>query len=118
MKTKIIEKLQVIIERCAELNIPVHISKNSSGKICYEVDGFSKSGIATLYIKDEKIICETRYNTLDEIDNFDDLSLVAFEWYVNYMTRSPFEIPSNYWAEYWVQKGYMKKEITTSYKIL
>ena len=118
MKKEINEKLQSIIEKCAQLNIPVRIAKNASGKICYEVDGFSKSGIATLYIKEDKIICETRYNTFDEIENFDDLSLVAYEWYVNYMTRSPFESPSSFWAEYWIEKGYIQKEIKISYKIL
>lgn len=111
---KIIEK---IIEDCVKHNVPVTITKDSSGKICYEVSGFSKSGIANLYISKGKIICETRYETIDEIESFHDLSLIAFEWYVNYRNRTPFENPETYWAEYWVEKGLMKKEIQTIYTL-
>lgn len=109
--------LEKIIEECVQHNVPVSVVKNSSGKIAYEIDGFSKSGIATVYIKDDKIICETRYQTIDEIETFHDLAMVAYEWYVNYMSRSPFENPANYWAEYWVEKGMMKKELKTIYSI-
>ena len=109
--------LHSIIEECAQRNIPVSVSKHSSGKICYEVSGFSKSGYATLYIEKGKIICETRYDTLEQIDSFNDLALIAFEWYVNYRNRSPFEHPEKYWAEYWVEKGYMKKETHVVYKL-
>jgi hypothetical protein len=107
--------LNSIIEECVERNIPVQISKHSSGKICHEINGFSKSGIAQIYIDKGKIICETRYDTLDEIESFHELALVAFEWYMNYRNRNPFENPEEYWAEYWVEKGLMKKETRVVY---
>ena len=110
--------LNSIIEECAERNIPVNISKHSSGKICYEIHGFSKSGTATLYINKNKIICETRYDNKEEIDSFYDLSLVALEWYMNYKDRNPFEHPAEYWAEYWVEKELMKKEVQIIYKLI
>lgn len=110
--------LQSIIEECAKREIPVSLTKNSSGKICYEVSGFSKSGTATLFIDKGKIICETRYQTLDEIESFHDLALVAYEWYVNYKNRTPFEFPEKYWAEYWVEKEMMIKEIVTIYRTI
>lgn len=109
------KELIKIIEECAKRNIPVSISKNDKGKICYEISGFSKSGYASLYIEKNKIICETRYDTTEEIDCFHDLSLIAFEWYMNYRNRSPFENPEEYWAEYWVEKGLMKKETHVVY---
>jgi hypothetical protein len=112
------EILISIIEECAENNIPVSVFKDKSKGTYYEVSGFSKSGIATLYISNGKIICETRYETLDEIENFHELSLIAFEWYMNYKNRSPFENPEKYWAEYWVKKGLMKKELITVYSLI
>jgi len=112
------EVLNSIIQECAENNVPISIFKDKSKGTYYEVSGFSKSGIATLYISDGKIICETRYDTIDEIENFHELSLIAFEWYMNYKDRTLFENPANYWAEYWVKKGLMKKELVTIYSLI
>ena len=65
--------------------------------LVYEVSGFSKSGTAKLLCRDGKIICETRYNQVDEIEDFDDLVAVAYEWNKNYCDREPFG-----WDMHWL----------------
>lgn len=112
------ELLNSIIEDCVKHNVPVSVFKDKKKGTYYEIEGFSKSGIATLYLKNCKIICETRYQTLDEVESFHELSLIAFEWYMNYRNRSPFENPAQYWAEYWVEKGLMKKQLITIYSVI
>lgn len=107
------EKLQSIIKECRERGIPISVTKGSKGQTAYEVKGFSKSGIALIYIKEDKVVSETRYNTIDEIDNFHDLSMVAFEWFISYKDRTPFENPDPLWAEYWAEKGIVQKRIVT-----
>ena len=109
--------LDSIIQECASRGIPVSIRPASQGKTAYEVQGFSKSGIASVYIHKGKILCETRYGNIEEIESFHELALVALEWYLNYKDRNPFEEPEPYWAEYWVEKGIMTKVTKVSYVI-
>lgn len=111
------ETLDSIISECISRNIPVQIVKGSESKVCYEISGFSKSGIAKIYLDKGMIICETRYGTLDQIDSFQELAMIALEWYLNYKERSPFENPEPYWAEYWVEKGIMTKHTKTCYSL-
>jgi len=85
--------------------------------MAYEVQGFSKSGVARIYLHKNKILCETRYSQIEEIESFHDLSMVALEWYLNYKDRSPFEEPESYWADYWVEKGIMTKHTKTCYSL-
>ena len=111
------EALDQIIAECAERHIPVKVVPAGRNRIAYEISGFSKSGTALVYIQKDKVLCETRYQNIEEIENFHDLALVALEWYLNYRERTPFEEPEPYWAEYWVDKGIMKKQTKTIYTI-
>lgn len=111
------EKLDQIISECAKRCIPVKVVHAGGNKLAYEVSGFSKSGTALVYIQKGKILCETRYQNIEEIDSFHDLALVALEWYLNYKDRSPFEEPESFWAEYWVEKGIMTKQTKIVYTI-
>lgn len=109
------KKLDPIILECVKRGIPVQAVPGGGNKIAYEVSGFSKSGIAKIYLLKGKIICETRYSQIEEIESFHDLALIALDWYLNYKDRTPFENPEPYWAEYWVEKGIMKRVTTVSY---
>ena len=70
---KMIEK---IIKECNDYGIEVS-TENRNGEIAYRVNGFSKSGSALLYVEDDVIICETRYDQKDHIITFIDLALIA-----------------------------------------
>lgn len=109
------KRLQEIVNECVLRGIRVMVTSGPDKQLAYEVDGFSKSGIAIIYAKGQKILSHTRYDTIDEIDDFHDLALVALEWFLNYRNRTPFEEPDSKWAEYWVEKGIMEKKTTISY---
>lgn len=111
------KNLDSIIMECRKRGIPVECRPTFHRKLSYEVSGFSKSGIALVYIDKNKIICQTKYNNLDEVESFHDLAIVALEWYLNYKDRLPFEEPEPYWAEYWVEKGIMQKITKISYRL-
>lgn len=112
------KKLQDIVEECLRRGIVVSMTIGPEKQMAYEINGFSKSGTALIYAHDGKILCKTRYETMDEISDFHDLSLVALEWYLNYKNRTPFEAPDSKWAEYWVEKGIMKKTLSVTYTML
>lgn len=81
--------------------------------LVYVVDGFSKSGIAELYCeKDGRVFCRTRYNRIDEIETFNDLMMVAYDWNRNYCDRAPFGWDSE-WLPLFKQAGLVEtKEVT------
>ena len=74
----------------------------------YHVAGFSKSGTAELMEKDGKIICKTRYNTIDEIKCFDDLVVVAYRWNKIYLDTKPFDKWDADWYPVFKEKGLVK----------
>jgi len=84
--------------------------------IGYRVCGFSKSGTVTLFESKGKIFAEARYNETTEISNFDDLVSLAWDWYIRYRDRSPFESPDSNWVDHFVEKGWLK--IVKDYKIV
>jgi hypothetical protein len=111
------EKLDQIVAECAKRKIPVKVVPAGGNRIAYEISGFSKSGTALVCMQKGKVLCETRYQNIEEIESFHELALVALEWYLNYRDREPFEEPEHYWAEYWVEKGIMTKQTKTFYTI-
>lgn len=50
-----------------------------------------------MYVEDDEVICETRYDQKDHILCFNDLVLVAKCWYESYKDRAPFEEPEEEW---------------------
>lgn len=107
--------LDLIIEECVAREIPVALRPNSQHKFSYEVSGFSKSCKAFLYSHKGKVICETKYGNLDEVENFHELAVVVLEWFLNYRNLLLTEEPEAHWAEYWVEKGIMEKVTKVSY---
>lgn len=76
--------------------------------LVYSVNGFSKSGTADLYEEDGKIICKTRYNQIDEIQTFEDLVNVAYEWNSAYCNREPFGWDAD-WSPVFEKYGLLRK---------
>lgn len=111
------DELEKIVYTLLDKNIPVSLAMlhlNEDKIIAYLVDGFSKSGIATLYynFNTDEIICETRYNKKITINSFEDLSDEAWYWYLSYKDREPFTEPSSYWTPIWVEEGKLKPVTT------
>ena len=50
-----------------------------------------------MYIENNAIICETRYDQKDHVLSFKDLTYIAYEWYDNYKDRKPFGEPDVNW---------------------
>lgn len=73
-------KLEELVRECLIKGINVCGVELKDDKLAYKIDGFAKSGYALLYEEDGKIYSETRYNTIDEIEDFRDLAYVAYHW--------------------------------------
>lgn len=86
--------------------------------IGYDVPGFSKSGHVTLFESKGQIYASARYNETTEINNFDDLISLAWDWYVRYKDRPPFENPDSIWTPYFIEKGWIKKVMKYEYEIV
>ena len=84
--------------------------------LVYEIGGFSKSGTAEVYSQDGKIFCKTRYDRYDEIEDFNDLEDVAYDWNKNYCDREPFGWDSD-WLPLFQKDGLIKVEKVEMTKI-
>lgn len=73
-------KLEELVRECLIKGINVCGVELKDNKPAYRINGFGKSGYAILYEKNDKIYSETRYNTIDEIEDFRDLAYVAYHW--------------------------------------
>lgn len=73
-------KLEELVKECLIKGIDVYGVELKNDKLAYKINGFGKSGYAFLYEEDDKIYSETRYNTIDEIEDFRDLAYVAYHW--------------------------------------
>ncbi len=93
------ELLEIIIKDCLAEGINVKSELAEDDSIAYRVDGFSKSGDALLYVEENAVVCETRYNRIDHVLTFRDLAYVAFDWYSMYKDREPFQNPDPNWAK-------------------
>ena len=94
------------------------ITKNKKKVIGYLVNGFSKSGTVTLYEDDGVILAQARYDQSTQIFEFDNLISLAWEWYVNYKDRDPFENPDAEWLPSFIEKGWIKETTKTVYEIV
>jgi hypothetical protein len=85
--------------------------------LVYRVEGFSKSGYAELSEVNGKILCKTRYNQVDEINSFDDLVNVAYQWNSYYCDREPFGWDTD-WSPIFVKYGLLREvtETVTHYE--
>ena len=70
-------------------------------ELAYDINGFAKSGTGTLFIEDDKIKLETRYNQIDTIESLSDLVDVAYEWDKVYCSKN------SYYSVYGVGEGWM-----------
>ena len=90
--------LQELVTEVLRNKIPVvGVGLDENENFCYDVDGFSKSGTATLTENDGKIYCYTRYDQVDEIRCFEDLARVAFDWNYAYLDCHPFTKYDSNW---------------------
>lgn len=109
-------KFQEILRKCADK--AYNWLELSNKKIGFQINGFSKSGTATLWEEDDgKIVCQTRYDQIDYIEEYDDIVRVAFDWYSSYSDRDGYSEPSSYWVDDFLRLGLIKTETKTVYKI-
>jgi hypothetical protein len=106
------DKFKEILEKCFNKSDRWSVK---DGIIYYEIRGFSKSGNVKIYENYDKIFCLARYDELDEIENYDDLVNIAYNWYSRYKDREPFSQPPEEWVEDFVRLGRIKKETKIVY---
>lgn len=104
-------KFENLILECLRNNILCKgVGLSEEGGMVFEFDGFSKSGTAKLYIKNHEIVCETRYNTIDIIESFEDFAHVAYRWGNDYLDRYPFNSWDRQWLPIFKKYGWVKDE--------
>ena len=81
------DKLIVLIEELVKKGINVSDVSIRNDELCYNIEGFAKSGYGTLFIDDGKIKLETRYNQTDAIESLEDIVNVAYDWDWNYCRK-------------------------------
>ena len=97
-----------LMQDCAKKGLHSNLSYSESDKrFEYEIQVGSKSGTGKLYEQYGKIVLETRYQTIDEIESYDDIASVAWRWFINYKEREPFGSPDGYWGQYFEFMGWM-----------
>ena len=104
------EKFESLIKEIIEKGIPCVGFGNEGDSLSFEIGGFSKSGTAVLYEIAGNIYCRTRYNTIDEIETFEDVVDVAWEWNDNYITREPFTAYDRNWLPYFKAYGLVENK--------
>lgn len=101
------ELIHNLVKECLENGIDIIDVELYNGELGYQIDGFSKSGTAFLYTDGDKLFLKTRYNQIDEIECFEDIASIAYEWNEGYCSRDPFG-----WDKRWVNVfknfGWMK----------
>jgi hypothetical protein len=93
-------------------------SVDNDGHLIFKISGFSKSGEASLFEKDDgTIICLTRYDEVDVVESYDDVVHVAFSWYRRYSDRDVFSNPPHEWVKDFLRLGLLKEEKKTVYTL-
>ena len=108
----IVELVKILLENgltCSGVEL------RPNGELGFVFNGFSKSGTATLASVDGRILCYTRYDTVDEITCGDDVIQVAFDWWADYRNREPFEHPSSEMLPHFERLGLVTKKIKVEY---
>jgi hypothetical protein len=104
----VVELVKILLENGLTCS-GVEITKD--GNLGFVFNGFSKSGTATLVSVDGKILCYTRYDTVDEVTCGDDVIHVAFNWWKDYYDREPFEHPNSEMLPHFERLGLVTKKI-------
>lgn len=121
-KQEAILKLWDLAEECIKNGISIHHDSPYEKVFpSFGLGGFSKSGTASLTIygnKDCEVVLKTRYDQIDFVESFEDIVRVAFYWFSNYSTRSPFEEPSEIWVKHFIKNGYIQEQNVKTYKII
>lgn len=104
------EKFESLIKEIIEKGIPCVGFSDEGDSLSFEIGGFSKSGTAVLYEQEGNMYCKTRYNTIDEIETFEDVAEVAWGWNDNYITREPFTAYDSNWLPYFKEFGWVKND--------
>lgn len=110
-------KLLSLVEELAAIGISTTIS-SEDGELIGAVSGFSKSGEVKLYQRCGFIECVARYNESSEVRRVDDLIEIAWDWFIRYKDRTPFENPTPQWAEVFEQRGWIFQEVVKVVKII
>lgn len=108
----IVELVKILLENGLTCS-GVELTKD--GNLGFVFNGFSKSGTATLVGNGDKILCYTRYGTIDEITCGDDVIRVAFYWWKDYCKIEPFEHPNSEMLPHFERLGFVTKKIKVEY---
>lgn len=105
--------LDNIVRGCIAYNIGVRLT--ASG---LEIEGFAKSGTAALsYEKTDEgsHTLSARYDKTYQVETFDDVARIAFQWQQDYLDRGYNWHPE--WVNYFVVKGWVSRAVKVTYTV-
>ncbi len=88
-----------------------------NGFFIYAISGFYKSGTAKLWLENDQIYAKTRYDTITEIDSFEDLLRLNFKWWEQ--SRDRFEgwkNPDSAWLPHLLSYDYVVSKTNINYE--
>ena len=69
----------------------------------------SKTGTGDLFAVEDGYLLKTRYdqsNHIYDTDNLvEEISTIAWNWFLAYQYREPFDYPSGIWTPIWIKEG-------------
>lgn len=82
------EKLTNLVKELLEKGVWIEGVSLKGDSLGYTINGFAKSGNGTLYIEDGVIKLQTRYDTIDTIEDLRDIASVAYRWDSGYCKKN------------------------------
>lgn len=105
--------LQQILKDLLARSVPVFLTLRN-GEIAYEISGFYKSGLVTLYEEGGSLYVEARYGEVDQVESFDDLVYINYKWWQRSKERYDGWVnPEDSWVEDMVRLGLVQREDRT-----
>lgn len=106
--TNVLKRLKEVPNRVATVDVDEYGNLNT-----IVLNGFSKSGTATVMLEHGQVFVRTRYNQTDVFDLsymtddqiFEAIASVAWGWYINFNGREPFGEPASEWVQNWLDNG-------------
>jgi hypothetical protein len=86
------------IEELLQEGVRVLFERDSNGGVQFVLDGFYKSGEATVCLLDGAWVAKTRYKQIDPVESVEDLVRINHEWWKYSQNRNTFwEQPDGSW---------------------
>lgn len=109
--------MEEIIKELLQKGIEIAGVYLKNGELAVVLSGFYKSGTATLFRQDNKVVAATRYNEVTEISDFEDLVQLNYRWWQYSKDRyEGWSAPDSAWLPHLIELGLVKEKTQIYYE--